>query len=326
VVAVSPSFAAEYSTDPNPRFKPFQLGDLLRYLTDSDNHRNIFCVSPTPKRLILDLLSTVPTSSMPVAALVAAGHLFGITENNIRVTLARLRAAGMIDQDDRGRYRLAHKAAPVGKQVIAWRDVEQRVRTWDGGWIGVHTAAVQRSERRAHRHGDRALRFLGFERFAAGLHLRPDNLAGGVETVRQQLHELGLDAKAIVFGIRDLDATAEHRARRLWDTAALRRSYRTSLAALTKSERRLGDLPPHAALVESFRLGGRVIRQIVLDPLLPEPLVPTHERQALVEAMCRYDRAGRACWSAFLKQAIAASGAPRERRPHGLRAQQGVAA
>ena len=159
-------------------------------MTETAAGGNVDPVPLTPKSLILDLLSTVPQSAMPVAALVAAGHLFGISANNIRVTLARLRAAGMIDQDERGRYRLATKAAPVGKHVIAWRDIEQRVRAWDGGWIGVHTAAVQRSERRAHRHGDRALRFLGFERFDAGLHLRPDNLAGGVVAVRQQLHEL----------------------------------------------------------------------------------------------------------------------------------------
>jgi phenylacetic acid degradation operon negative regulatory protein len=281
-------------------------------------------VDLTPKRLILDLLSTVPQSAMPVAALVAAGHLFAISENNMRVTLARLRAAGMINQDERGRYGLARRAAPVGKHVLAWRDVEQRVRAWDGGWIGVHTAAVQRSERRAHRHGDRALRLLGFERFEAGLHVRPDNLNGGVEGVRQQLYALGLDAKVMVFGIRDLDATAERRARRLWDTAALRDGYRASLAALRKSDQRLADLPAHAALVESFRLGGRVIRQIVLDPLLPEPLVPTGERAALVQAMCRYDRAGRTCWSSFLKQSIAATG--RERRLPLPRTKQGQAA
>ena len=266
---------------------------------------------------------------MPVAALVAAAHLFKISENNLRVTLVRLRGAGMIEQDDRGRYRLAHGAAPVGKQVIAWRDVEQRVRPWDGGWIGVHTAAVQRSERRAHRHADRALRFLGFQRFDAGLHLRPNNLTGGVEGAHQQLYDLGLDAKALVFGIRDLDAAAERRARRLWDTPALREGYRASLAALTKSEQRLADLPAHAALVESFRLGGRVIRQIVLDPLLPEPLVPTGERTALVQAMCRYDRAGRACWSSFLKQSIAATARERrlpERRLPLTRTKQGEAA
>jgi phenylacetic acid degradation operon negative regulatory protein len=271
-------------------------------------------VNLTPKRLILDLLSTAPKRSMAVGALVAAGRLFGFSENSIRVTLARRRAAGLIDPDDRGRYLLAQKAAAVGKQATSWRSVEQRVRAWDGGWIGVHTAAVRRSERRAHRHGDRALRFLGFEPLDAHLHVRPDNVVGGVEAVRQQLYELGLDAKAMVFGINNLDATTERRARRLWDTAALRDGYRASLVALQASQRRLTELPPHAALVESFLLGGRVIRQIVLDPLLPEPLVPTNERKALVEAMCCYDRAGRACWSSFLRQAVGGTAAGREQQ------------
>ena len=280
----------------------------------------------TPKRLIVDLLSTVPKSSMPVSALVAAGQLFDISENNVRVTLARLRASGMIDQDDRGQYRLAAAAAPVGKQVLSWRNIDQRLRPWDGGWIGVHTAAVRRSERRTHRHAGRALRFLGFETFDASLHLRPDNLAGGVDAVRGQLHELGLDAKALVFGLHDLDSDAEQRARHLWDTAKLRDGYRTALAAITKSERRLPELPAHAAMVESFLLGGRVLRQIVLDPLLPEPLVSANDRSALVDAMARYDRAGRACWYSFLKQAIAKTAPPSGRRPQSIRTLQGAAA
>ncbi|MBI3782784.1 MAG: PaaX family transcriptional regulator [Deltaproteobacteria bacterium] len=265
----------------------------------------------TPKRLILDLLATAPRRSMPVAALIAAADLFELSENCLRVTLARLRAAGIVDLDERGRYRLAERSASVGRQVSAWREIEQRVRKWNGGWVGVHTAAVSRSERRAHRHGDRALRLLGFERLEAGLHLRPDNLSGGVGAVRQQLHELGLDGKAIVFGVTALDDRAEQRARRLWDTRALRDGYRASLGELQKSERRLGSLPAHEALVESFVLGGHVLRQLVLDPLLPEPLIVAGERQALVDAMSRYDRVGRSCWTSFLRQAVTDSASKR---------------
>ena len=278
---------------------------------------------PTPKRFILDLLSTAPERALPVAALVAAGRLFDVTENNVRVTVARLRAAGLVDTDERGRYRLTDATAAVGKHVTGWRDIGGRVTAWDGGWIGVHTAAVLRSERRAHRHGDRALRLLGFQPFAAGLHLRPDNLTGGIVVVRAQLHTLGLDRKALVFEVRDLDEAAERRARRLWDTKALRDDYRASLVALQKSHRRLAALPAHEALVESFSLGGRVVRQLALDPLLPEPLVPAGERAALVEAMRRYDRAGRSRWAEFLKGAVAEAAAARGRR---LQSIQGEAA
>jgi phenylacetic acid degradation operon negative regulatory protein len=69
-------------------------------------------------------------------------------------------------------------------------------------------------------------------------------------------------------------------------------------------------------MAESFLLGGRVIRQLVLDPLLPEPLAPESERRALAQALRRYDRAGRRAWAGFL----ARHGAPHVATPaHGER-------
>jgi hypothetical protein len=53
-------------------------------------------------------------------------------------------------------------------------------------------------------------------------------------------------------------------------------------------------------MVESFELGGNAIRQLALDPLLPDALLPGCERELLLETMLRYDRAGRACWARFL--------------------------
>jgi hypothetical protein len=59
-----------------------------------------------------------------------------------------------------------------------------------------------------------------------------------------------------------------------------------------------------------------VIRELVLDPLLPEPLAPEAERRALALAMRRYDRAGRRAWASFM----ARFGAPHVATPaHGER-------
>ncbi len=55
-------------------------------------------------------------------------------------------------------------------------------------------------------------------------------------------------------------------------------------------------------MVETFLLGGRAIRQLVLDPLLPEPIVAAGERRELVQALRDYDRAGRGCWRAFMRE------------------------
>ena len=63
-------------------------------------------MGPTARSLILDLLSTLRRGAAPVRALVAAAGLFGIGENSLRVALARLLAAGMVERDARGQYRL----------------------------------------------------------------------------------------------------------------------------------------------------------------------------------------------------------------------------
>src|SRR5512134_218343 len=117
---------------------------------------------------------------MPVGALVAAGLLFGIPENGMRVAVTRLLAAGELLRDERGRYRLGPAAAPLSERVVAWRRIEERLRRWDGGWIAVHRQGLPRGRGEAAARAARALRLLGFADFAPGLALRPDNLRGGV--------------------------------------------------------------------------------------------------------------------------------------------------
>jgi len=264
-------------------------------------------VGPTAKSVILDLLSTLKGGSLPVRALVAAGGLFGIQENALRVALARLRAAALGESDRPGWYRLGPGAQPINRRTASWRSTERSLRPWDGGFIGVlgTPSTARRSEGHAHA---RALALLGFRELAPGVALRPDNLAGGVPAVRAQLAEPGVADAIEVVGLNDLAPASERRALGLWDTAALRLGYRRTIAALERSERRLGTLSRGDAMAESFVLGGRAIRQIVLDPRLPEPLVPALERRALIEATMRYDRAGRTFWASFLREMGVAPG------------------
>lgn len=255
----------------------------------------------SPRSLILDLLSTVRRGSMPVGALVEAGALFGLASGTVRVALARLLAAGRVERDARGRYRLGQAAAPIQRAVEGWRRLEGQTLPWDGRWWAVHTPAASppspRSERRAH---DRALRLLGLRELSPGLCVRPANLVGGCEALRTQLTAMGLAPGALVFGLDALDPETEARARGLWDVAALRQGYRRSLEALEQSERRLAGLSESEAMRESFLVGGRMIQQLVLDPLLPEEILDPAERHALVQAMRRYDRRGRACWAKLM--------------------------
>jgi phenylacetic acid degradation operon negative regulatory protein len=252
-----------------------------------------------PKSLILDLISTLGGRSMPVRALVDAAALFAIEGNSLRVALTRLRATGMVERDERGAYRLGKRAQAVQHQVVSWRHIDERLRSWQGDWIGVSTAGFARRAGSDLRRRERALRWFGFRELAPGLEVRPDNLATSLEDLRRELVSLGLPEGAPLFAIVRLDSATDGRARGLWDARKLVADYRRSAADLAASEARLPALPPRAAMVESFLLGGRVIRQLVLDPLLPEPIVDAAERRALQSAMRRYDELGRACWRAF---------------------------
>lgn len=260
---------------------------------------------PSAKSFILDLLSTLRRGTMPVGALVEAAELFGIAGNNTRVALARLLAAGLVSRDEPGRYRLGEKTAPIERRVTSWRELERRTRSWDGGYLAVHPSAAAHSPgvaRTERRDRERALRLFGFRALVPALLVRPDNLRLGCAELRAELQALGLPAADMVFEVRELDPRREEAARLLWDADELRAGYRRLAAELERSARHLARMPAGEAMVESFLVGGRAIRELVLDPLLPEEICPTGERQALVDALRRYDRLGRAAWAAFLKR------------------------
>jgi phenylacetic acid degradation operon negative regulatory protein len=262
---------------------------------------NVRIMAPTARSLILDLLSTLRRGTMPVSALVEAGELFGIAGNSTRVALARLRTVGQVERDERGRYRLGAVASPVAARVGSWRRIADRSRSWSGGWIGVHTGSPDPGlARRQRRRRTRALELLGLRPLQEPLYVRPDNLRGGIEALRTELVALGLPRADLVFEMRSLDALSEARARRLWDVEALHAGYRAMRAQIRASSGRLPRMPPGKAMVESFMIGGAVLRQLAFDPLLPDAIASEAERTSLVEAMRDYDRLGRALWAEFL--------------------------
>lgn len=250
--------------------------------------------------LVLDLLSAVGGRPVPVRALVRAAEVLGIEENALRVALARLLAAGKLEQSERGSYGLAPRARAIHEHVSAWSRQHERMLPWAGGWVAVHTAGLGRGKRALVRRRERALGFLGLAELRPELWVRPDNLVGGVAAVRRALLELGLDGEALVARLDALDAPSERRARSLWDGLSLERGYEQMRRELEASGARLEALPLEQALAECFLLGGRAIRQLAFDPLLPEPIVSAEARRALTSEMRAYDRLGRRVWRRFM--------------------------
>jgi phenylacetic acid degradation operon negative regulatory protein len=253
-------------------------------------------VTPNPRHLILKLLLGAEGRPLSARDAIGACALFGIRENSVRVALVRLSAAGMIEAETRGTYRIGPNAAELADDVRAWRTAESRVRKWSGGWIAVHCGALGRDDRAGLRRRARALEMLGFRELHRGLFLRPDNLAGGVAEVRARLYKLGLDAEAAVFAVSGLDGERDVQARSLWNGKALTKSYVQMRQRLEKWLARAKGLDLEAAARESFLLGNDAIRTLVFDPLLPEPLADVNERRAFVDTVLEFDRVGHAIW------------------------------
>jgi len=266
-----------------------------------------------PRLLILNLLLGAAGRRLAAREAVAACALFGIRENSVRVTLARLSAAGLVEAVDRGEYRLGPGAASLADDVSTWRDAERRVRDWNGDWLAAHVGDLGRSDRAVLRARARALELLGLRELDRGLYLRPDNLAGGVAAVRARLLALGLEPEAAVFVARGFDAARECRAVALWDGRALTRAYRDTHGRLDAWLARADSLALDTAARESFLLGNDAIRQLVFDPLLPAPLVDVDARRAFADAVARFDAAGHAIWNRFLRDGVPARASARAR-------------
>jgi phenylacetic acid degradation operon negative regulatory protein len=253
-------------------------------------------VKPSAKRIVLELLTAADSHAGSIANLVAACDVLGIDEGNVRVAVTRLVAAGTLEPVGRGEYRLGAATRALTAQLTSWRELEKQVRRWDGGWACVQLANLGRTDRSALRRRQRALDLHGF-RTLAGLAMRPDNLAGGLDALRAQLHALGLEAHALVFRASELDAATEHAARALWDRDRLTERYRQTTARIDRFMATMDELSPRIAAREAFLFGGDVLRMIMFDPRLPAPLVDVEVRRALVDAMKRLDTAGRRRWA-----------------------------
>ncbi|MBM4361961.1 MAG: PaaX family transcriptional regulator, partial [Deltaproteobacteria bacterium] len=215
----------------------------------------------TARALTLELLVARAPRPVPVRDLVAAGRLFDLAENALRVTLARLGADGLVSSPSRGAYALAPLAEPLAREVAAWRGAEGRLRRWDGRYVAVHTGALGRTDRAALRRRERALSLLGFAELAKGLSLRPDNLRDGVAGVRERLLSLGVEPGALVASLGDLAPADAAGAAELWDGTALVAGYRRTRLEIERWLGRASRLSLEVAARESFVLGRRAIRE-----------------------------------------------------------------
>lgn len=255
------------------------------------------------KSIITEVLSVVEATGHPavrVSLLIDACAIFGFSANTVRVTLVKMRAEGVVDSPERGVYELGKTSLELSHRVMGWRTAAERTVRWGGSWVGAYTGHLTRTDRSALGKRTRALRLVGFQELEDGLHVRPNNLRGGVSEVRALLRRLGIEQTAIVTRLDELSERDAERALELWDCASIVVGYTELREQLESSTARRDSLSLEEATREAFLLGREVIRWVALDPLLPEQMVPTAARDALIEAMTSYNETGQVLWRRYL--------------------------
>ncbi len=251
------------------------------------------------QRIALSLLGAARGRSLSAPMLIGAGELLGCSPNAMRVALSRLVSAGELELESRGRYGLSAARLDAFAHVRTFRTGFAAQVPWRGGFVGVLTADLPRRNATLVRRRERALDLVGMRALRHGVHVRPDNLEGGVERVATQLRRLGLDDDADVVGL-SLDPTLAREVQGLYDV----REDRTRATKLEARVRALLDSMPRKprrrAAAECFWLGDEVLRMLARDPLLPESLADPAPRRALAVAMGELDERGHALWRAIL--------------------------
>ncbi|MDP1540546.1 MAG: PaaX family transcriptional regulator C-terminal domain-containing protein [Moraxellaceae bacterium] len=256
------------------------------------------------RHLILDLLLAAENHSLLAREAIVACQLFAISENSVRVALARLSADGLIRASGRGRYQIGPAGINLFNDVTAWRNRDQKMRTWNGHYLAIFTSHLGRSDRTALRHRERALNMLGFFPLEQGLFIRPDNIEADSQAVSARLHSLGLEAEAIMLEVANIDEGRKQQLIKGWQTERLNAQYVSLQQELTTWMNKAADLDTEQAARESFLIGHDAIRAVIYDPLLPDQFIDKAARKAFFNTVQTYDKTGREIWQKLYQDAL----------------------
>lgn len=249
------------------------------------------------------LLSLVTEAAEPLSSqtLVRIGSLFGISANNVRVSLNRLVNEELLQLSDRGVYVLGPSAGSFAEAQERWRYLETEVVPWQGTWLALYVAHLGRRDRKQLRKRERATRFWGFKEWQPGLLVRPENLIQPAELLRQNLGKLGLEAEAVLIsGSTLLQKQSPDSA--LWEVNELNVRYRALTDEMLSWLEGYQSLPLKQAALECFLVGDRVLRAIAFDPRLPDQMVDTLARSQMIDTMKTYDDIGNEIWHKLIEE------------------------
>jgi phenylacetic acid degradation operon negative regulatory protein len=221
--------------------------------------------------VILSTLLGSDPPRLPVATLVRATALFGISEGTVRTSLSRMVARGELRAVAGAVYELAGDLLARQERQAASRAAVRLV--WNGRWrqavVGGLNGGDARpaSDRAALRAAMRSLRM---GELREGVWLRPDNL-----DVDRAPDAIAVVDEQCRWGSWWPDGDDGELAASLWDLDGWRHTATELRREMAGLQGRLddGDLN---ALAPGFVLSAAVLRHFQADPLLPDELCGRH--------------------------------------------------
>ena len=244
-----------------------------------------------PGNFILDLLRTYGHKGTSARNLMSSSTMFDFSDNLIRVTLSRLVARGLIENFERGHYRLAELSDPITDFIEEWRIGEARRRSWEhDSFLMAHLEAPTAKDAWV-------LTSTGFRQIRTGFWLRPDNLRRTGKALINWLTRLGLSAEAIIGEQLKLQEGSYPALIEEYRIPEMDQHYLMLISKLEHSASYLDRKPVASAMRESFTLGGIALQILAKDPYLPYEIQDSRNRERLWQTMLQYDELGRSVWS-----------------------------
>ncbi|WP_441366929.1 hypothetical protein [Acinetobacter lwoffii] len=251
------------------------------------------------RHLILDLLYASKNSTLSIKRILAAAELLGISDNGIRVAVARLNQENVIQAIERGVYQLLEKKFDTSFISLNKHPDMQTATTWNGKYVLVYTGTLGRVDRTALSKREKALRYYGFQELEQNVFIRPDNLTLNLSPLKTAVILFGLDPDARFFQVSQLESETE--VRDLWDIEELHQTYHAVQHAINDWFENYQNLTLADAAKSAFHLGKSALFSLRADPLLPAEWIDTDARQQFELAVRKIEKQGQLLWQHYFK-------------------------
>ncbi|HCM27774.1 MAG TPA: hypothetical protein DIC34_14725 [Treponema sp.] len=224
----------------------------------------------TDSEAIFGFLVSLRARELSVDQLMAFGAPLGITATNLRSSLSRMAAKGLVEARKEGKrafYSLAPKGQRIGGNVgLHFREPDWS--GWDGSWWGAFFSMPEAKERYALQKKLAAYRL---RPLYPGFWARPYREAEGIgEAFASRASEGRFELARLTFE----RAITRERAAEAFGLEAIAARLAGAAATAEASISRLDASGAEEAFAQWMRLGHELVNALALDPLLPPPLLP----------------------------------------------------